>query len=769
MNINLFLNLKKFFNFTNIFLIILFGILAYILRPVLVNQVFIGWDLPAHYYLVEQMLNYLEHWRVSGYNIYGYAGFPMFVFYNPLPYIAVCLLHLLSFKFIPIYLCFNIVLFVLPFIYLLSVYYASNAFFNNQKINLYALLFGFCTLFLLGNNGLGLASEFNVGLFTNAFAWPLLLFLMGVLEKLRRTGKIKYLFWAIGLFSALILTHIFTTIFAAFILLVYLIFYFKQAWKPMIIFGIATLALTAFWWLPFILNISYASADPIVGTSTLDPIFGIYPKYFFGLILFIFSFIGIIALIKEKKYFFPFLFLFSLIIIPRSIFYSLSNIPIHYYRFTADIALINVFISAYGFNYLIEWINAWKIFKKGQIFSKIPWVIILILYLFCLIINLNLSYFNYKNFQNQLNPKFEGYAQELTDIDNLVKYIKDYHLEGRFLPDTNSEALLTKHYFDYIFPKNNIFDMRGLFYDSSLSGRFLYTNTATLFDYTGMPTIIFINNQNDKEVQTIAGARGNTIQKLKNALGQASTLGVKYLIVDNKKIKRTPVLDFVNSQYNQGELKIKKTIGRFTLIEIKNSAPLIGKTDYHPFLFIESDGLSKKIKFWDFAYQWYNSDFTIDYPVIFANKPFEKISDYDKSQIGGYIVSYRNKKEECPSQKQMDYWIKQDKPVIFLDSKTECPKPNNNIYFIKDTNDSNQVQQAHDIIAKLSQDKFEPQEIEPELIQNEKIKFNSHSGTLVNFSYFPKWQSNDKDQTVFWISPSMMFVFGRGKTELNYK
>ncbi|MFA5086746.1 MAG: hypothetical protein WC470_00390 [Candidatus Paceibacterota bacterium] len=761
--------MKKFFNLTNIFLLVLFGILAYVLRPILVNSVLIGWDLPAHYYLVTQMLDYLQHFKISGYNIYGFAGYPLFTFYNPLPYIAVCLVHLLSFKFIPIYLSLNIVLFALPFIYLISINYASKAFFDNEKINLAAILFGFLTLFLLGNYGLGLASEISVGLFTNAFAWPFFVFLLGNLERLRQTKNKKYLIWSIVCLSGLVLSHIFTAIFAAFVLLVYFIFYFKQIWKQALILGAASVILTAFWWLPFVLNMGYVSADPIFTTDGMDPIFGIFPKFLFGILLLIFSCIGLVRLIREKKYFLPLIFIISFIFLPRDILKHLINLPVHYYRFTADIALLNVFISAYGFYWLINWISQWGLWKKGNLFSRIPWVAGLVLYLVYLMISINLSFFNVENFQKPLSPASEYFAEDTADIGKLANYIKDNNLQGRILSDTNSDALLTKHYFDFVLPTNNILNMRGLLYDSSLSGKYLYSVTADLFDYANFKSIVFINDKNNKNSQTIETIIGGHVKKTEKALSEVSILGVKYLIVDNKKPNGSPILDFVNSKYNNNLVNVKTTIGRFTLIEIKKSSPLIGKTNYQPFLFVESAGIVKKLKFGDLALQWYKNDIAIDYPVIFANKPMEKISDYDKSQIGGYLVSYLNKEEKCPSQSQMDYWVKTNKPVIFLDSNADCQKPNDSIYFVKSDDKIPDLSYARDIIAKLSQEKLNLQEVKPELVENEKIKFNNNSGTLVNFSYFPKWQSQDKTQTVFWITPSMMFVFARGETELNYK
>jgi len=51
--------------------------------------------------------------------------------------------------------------------------------------------------------------------------------------------------------------------------------------------------------------------------------------------------------------------------------------------------------------------------------------------------------------------------------------------------------------------------------------------------------------------------------------------------------------------------------------------------------------------------------------LIYTNKPVDKLTEVEKSYLGGFVVSYKNGKSECPSNEQMDYWIKFNKPIIF--------------------------------------------------------------------------------------------------------
>jgi hypothetical protein len=757
---------RKIFNDNFLLWAVVSGILIYVLSPILTNQILIGWDLPAHYYLVEQMLYLLEQGRISAFNIYGFAGYPIFTFYNPLPYLIVCLVHLFSFKTLPLPLCFNFILFLLPFFFLISVYYTAQVFFNDKRTTQASIIFGFLALFLIGNNGLGLTSQMNVGLFLNAFACPIMIFLLGTLEKTRQTKNKKYLLWSIVLFSILVLSHIFTALFFCFVLLVYALFYFRQTWKQLFIFGFCSAILTSFWWAPFLLNIGYTSAQNIVTTTGVDPFFSIFPKFLFGLFLFIFSILGIIRLIKQKSYFLPALFIASLLLIPRDVINYLIKLPIHYYRFVSDVAVINIFISACGFVSFGHWINNWSIWKKNHFLFRIPWTKIFIVYLACLMVSINLNFFDVKKFQNDLNPNSNAYRQDISDAIKLTNYLKDNNLTGRVLVDLDSNALLTKHYFDYLLPKAGIYNARGLLYESSLSGRYIYSETGLLFDYSNLMSIVYFDNKSDdKDPQTIEAINTGQVKKIKDEINKLAIYGIKYIVAENAR--SVPLIDFVNSDDNDLAI-IKNTFGRFTLIEIKNTSPFFGETDYHPFLFVDSGGIFKKLSFADFSLQWQRAGFSLDHPLVYTPKGLKTVSKEDQERLGGYLVSYNNDGQYCPSMAQMEYWQKFNKPIIFLDSDNDCSKPSDNFYFVKTKEDSLEINQVYDLIAKISPNKWQVKPLEGK-IQNEQLEITSNSGIFINFSYFPKWQSLKKNQTIFWITPSLMFVFGNGETTLNYK
>ena len=60
------------------------------------------------------------------------------------------------------------------------------------------------------------------------------------------------------------------------------------------------------------------------------------------------------------------------------------------------------------------------------------------------------------------------------------------------------------------------------------------------------------------------------------------------------------------------------------------------------------------------------------------------------------------------------------------------------------------------------------QEIAPDKLTNDSISFEHQGGVIINYSYFPRWKSRNRGQTVFKATPSVMYVVSTGKTELYF-
>ena len=772
--------IKSKLTLSNVLLLILFGILIYLLRFSFSSEILATGDLPGHYYLCEKMLSYLQQFRISGYDPIWYSGYPVFTFYNPLPYITVCFLHLISFKLLSLSLCFNLVLFSLPFLFLCSIYYTSNALFKNKEASIVAVILGFL-VFLetsIGNYGVGIVAEYSAGFFSNCFAWPIFIFFIGVLEKLRQSDKKKYLFWSIGLLSALILSHIFTTIFAGLYLIFYTFFYFKESWKKIIIVIFSSIILTCFWWFPFLLNLFYSSGDDMSGETIGDPVIALFSQPIFGFFLLAFTIIGIVEMARKKRYLLPVFFLTSLIFLPRDIVNRFIEIPIHWYRFTAGIVVIDIFIAAYGLKYFLD--NYIFSSKNNFILKTIvSWVffigvLIVIVPHFCLGI--------YEN----MHASERKYAKENSEI---IKFLNDNKKDGKVFIDDNIVFFGGSggpHYENMELGFNNVPVLGGLIYQSSLSYHY-FGEDKSIFEYARLISdetkpyeYSFSNSFQNMELDNLTENIANkNSEAIKLIIKNLSTYGVKYILTSNTH--HTPILDFANSSFNNNFVSVTTNEGPYVLIRI-NAEPqsLISSTRYKPFLFIQNGIFNLNFK--EFSKNWYRDGYSVEHPVIYSRKSFRDLPEYELSQMGGYIII----DNKCPTS-DIDFLTKRNKPIIIVGAPEECVSNFDNVYFVakriepedvkinKERNDlelkrvEELYKNIYSIVLKSDTEGMRLEKIEPEIIENEYLKFNSTSGTIINYSYFPKWQSIDSSQTIFWATPSRMFIFGSGNENLRYK
>ncbi|MDD4409611.1 MAG: hypothetical protein PHW52_03115 [Candidatus Pacebacteria bacterium] len=753
MIINDFLLKIKRIDFKKAIIYLLFGVLFISLFPLLNNHLFSGIDTCGHYYLAEKILEFMKSFHISGYDVNWFGGVPLFTFYNPLPYIVVSLFNILSFGLIPINFSFNVILFILPFLFLISVYYTANAFFNNSRISFFSLLFAFSLLFSLNimNYGIGIFSQYNVGLFSNSFAWPILIFLIGFMEKMRRSKKKKYLFLFTLFLSALILSHIFTTIFSFVLFFIYFVINFKDKVfiKDFIMGIVSSLILTSFWWVPFLMNIQYSSGESINNFYNL--IECLYSEPFIAPLLFVSSFLGIFSLFKDRNYFFPATFLLVGLFLASGSLDFLIKIPIHYYRFGAGMALINIFISAYGLNFLMER------FKNNLILSSIIfWLFVISLCSGVLVFVGVRSYID-----NEKNDDKKAEIVEFLGSNNQGRAIFDY--------DYAIENLSDKHYLSYALPKSGMQLFGGLLSESAIFNENYFRTFFSYYDFyeefLGFEGIYKIDKL------SIAGESENNllyssseelnkfmIMKIKNL----AFFRVKYIVFRNDITN--PFLDFINSGSNQGMVSIAKQGSDYTIAQINiEMQPMISEMDYRPFLFIDEGGIFSKLKFKNFSENWYKNGYAIDYPIVYSPKNTIDLPESDLGGIGGYIVSSL----KCPSEKDVSYWLKDGKPVVLIVANGTCYFDRDNVFILSKDEVGPSYKELYSIVSKHSE-KADYSKIEPEIMNDEKLRFRSGSGTLINYSYFPKWKSINKEQEVYWATPSFIFVFGRGDNELDY-
>ena len=710
------------------------GLIIWFLYPILSDRIVAGWDLTGHFYLLTKMVEFLKSGSFTGYDADWFGGYPVFTFYGPLPYVLLALPHVLSFGVIPLNLLFNCFLFFIPFFFLFSIYYTSRVWFG-KKVGPIALVFSLFFL-LAGKNyahfGIGLNAEIYLGLFSSIFAISLMVLLLGVFGKQRKKKSNKLILIGGLLLAMIILTHALTTIFTGVLLAVLFLSDTKKLWKPLILTFLLGLALSSFWLIPFLLNLDLTSAQ-MIGKLPLsrDPLFNLYPKidemfsdFNFlmlipGFVLLICSFMGIIKLFKSKNHFWPYAFVFTLILLPRDYLVNVIDLPLHYYRFVPHIFVLNIFLAAFGLRYILKKITSLK--QRSRMIAEVSTLFIV----FSSVLVMAFLHFDMKEDYNFFFEEYDDYEAATEMLD----YINELNPSGRVAVEImfeNQVRLGTPHFFTNFLPlKYDIPVIPGLLAESSLSSELVMPALIQVSDSLAWGNVELLNEKEFKKQST-----SSMIERL-------GLYNVQYILLDKENA------DNLFKRLKNDEVSLQKTIGDFYLVELADFKPLIESTPYPPFLFIDEGGMDFRI----FSTQWFKVPELFDYPVIYTDKSVDEISDYDLSRIGGFIVSLPEGTPVLDS--DFAYLREDNKEVVFLSSDED-------------------IFGLEEVFSKTDASELKNVEIIPEIKEDEYIKFFSESGALINYSYFPRWESTDPEQTVFWATPTMMFVFGKGDTELFY-
>lgn len=737
--------------------------LIWILHPILTDKIVAGWDLTSHFYLAKNMVDFLKEGRISGYDMLWFSGYPAFNFYAPLMYILMAGIYLMLLGTVPLALIFNIFIFLLPFLFLVSIYFAARNWFTKEA-GYMSLIFGIIFLSInksLGFFGIGIAGEISIGLLANFFAISLMLLLIGVFGKLINKKTWKIVLIGVLLWASIILAHTLTMIFTISIFAIFSIFYWKKLWKEMLLIFFGGIVLTSFWTIPFLLNLGFSAGMAIgVQTATSDPLFILYPGTYELIhgptmqnlpyaILMICSITGIIYLLKQQKLFWPMLFLITLIILPREYLINITNIPIHYYRFIAHIFVINLLIATAGMKYIFDNIKKIKSILVSSILNVIVWVYILLSLCIAGFINFDMLNGTPTGKYNYFVDEYEYYPKAMEIMD----YLKNLNPKGRIATESSMfsvENLGTPHFFlDFLPLKYGFNVMPGLLAESSLSSKFF------------IPAFAVITNSMPWGNVSLLGDQAFVSQSADSMIERIGLYGVEYLLLDKSSAEK--LLGIIT---DKSSVQVTKVVDIYYLLKLNKFKAYIEETDYSPFLFIQENG--GVIDFFTLINEWYKNVNTFKYPVVYTKKTYEDISENDKSRVGGLIVSMPA--NTILGEKDVEKWNKLGKKVIFLNATPLDSKLlNDNIKFIPVFDYNYGIEELVSYLKRYSVDTPVYKELSPTKLSSHEIKFYSKKNILLNYSYFPYWESENSSQEVFWATPSMMFVFGQGDTTLEYK
>ena len=324
--------------------LVIYGMLFYTFTPDVIfknTTTISSWDTTAHNYIAKFFIDELfPNFRMTGWDMGWFAGMPMLTFYFPFPYFLIALLSKIfvfniSFKLVTILGCL-----ILP----AAIYYFGKSFKFKypypELAAIGAIAFLYMGSFVFdGGNLLGIL----VGQFSYSISFGLMFIFLGLLYRGVEEGRFGWLF-ALNcvVLTSIVLTHL--VILTATIIIVPSIFLLKRSWKSagyiIAVFAVGFF-LSAFWSLPFVLQIEWTSPMLWRSSHDLDELFPheLIPAMFFSLVGLSFT-----ALKKDKRMF-PIIWTIAIFL---PLIFSWDVGRIYNIRFRPFIFIFIYLLAAYG-------------------------------------------------------------------------------------------------------------------------------------------------------------------------------------------------------------------------------------------------------------------------------------------------------------------------------------------------------------------------------------------------------------------------------------
>lgn len=772
---------------------ILITTITFYLSPILANEYPAGWDLTGHYYLFNKMIDLITQGKLHGYDVNWFSGYQAFILYSPLSYLIIAVIYFLTFGLVSKLLVFNIFVFLVPIFFLLSLRYALLKCLGRKYVWIGLLV---STTFLFfpmdyAHSGLGLAGIVFMGFVPQYIAICFFLLFFAKLKGLKEDTGFKEVLVLSILFSTIVYSHLLTTIFAAFVLFIYLLFNI-DAYKKILIFSLLVIVFTFPWMYQFFMYLPYSSGVAI-GIERFkgykDPLQLLFPrievlknlshvyiedrqinfsifkqlllsikintKFIFfpytGVSLIFACLAGCYAMIRQKL-FIVWVFVISLIILPRNFLLEVIDLSIHYYRFATYLFILNIFIATFGIVFIYRYIDknlSNKHFVKMG--SRLIVSMLLVLALFQQIFfSLEWDKFSYYGSFGGSNLEYKLLAKgykNYDEVESVVGYFKNNTIKGRVIVEATGDSIYdlgSPHLISTMLPlEAGVNVLPGLITESSISTGFINPVLATQSDH-----MAWGHNPYREDYHFNS-------QSIDDAIRRLRLYGVEYIVAVTDKFYNR-LLHSKNAQL----VKKYKAISVFKLNKFRKKVISI-KTK--PFLFVDNGGSS----FRTFSEHWYRYPELFNYPVIYSRKNYSDLSVREKDKIAGVIIS--NPGDQLVSVSEFKKWKSLHKKFIFINAKPPkglMGKGRERFISALHLNHS----KFKDVYLRMNKSRVKFKSIDyVETANNgilEEISFSSKKNVIINYNYDICWKSEDSDQEVYQVTPSQMFVFANGVTRL---
>ena len=763
------------------------------------SEILPGNDTVGHFWAFHEFYQALVAGHFWHYSIYWFGGMPLFQFYAPLGFIFMSGVYFLFSHVISQFIIFRwyvfltFAVFPLPFYFFVKSYLGKKAAYVSLPIGLLLIFYPTLMNFM----GFGAVSAIAAGLFDQMLAVDFLLFYLVVLKKLvdRDDLSWKWMCWGGISLSLVFLSHTLTSIMAGVLTFLIGIFYFKRWFKNKLFYNLAAVILlgfllSAFWLVPFVANLRFASADRVDVSAFLSSPLNVFAPFNLGelwhgglasfpyiwIIVFVLFLAGLISLVRRREYLFPSLFLIVFFVFGLDYVNPiLPALALHYYRLLGYDLLIFLAIAAWGVVVVFEGIKT----------HRRLWLILLGLIGVALLAQC-IYFFNlFGNGTSNTTSNSAMPIGPMTNIDyhwsltsfpgfrSANKIIADLTSPSlpetpiRIMPDMSPSSMMeiagSIHFFNTALPlANGQSSLFGLYAESAWQLPFIFP-TANLITGNGMLW---------GRVRDLAYNSYFNDQDLESMVKRLQLFGINYMVVGS---------DFFYQQVqNIKEATLVKDEGQFKLYSLSGSKPMVYPAAHTPGLFVRYDGLD----FREFALGWYSVADLLDYPVAEWTQDIGDLNGATADQFGFIAVELDKK----PSTDFLNKIRSLGKPVIFLNEsagKLGLSDPSSNILEVDgfqpvalvQYNSANMSQPNAAALTALAgfikkfadKNRYAANIVTVSALSGQEIDFNDTGPTIINLSYFPYWQCAAGCDNVYPVTPGQMLVFGNGDTKLAYE
>ncbi len=186
-----------------------------------------SWDAGQHYFRAWQMKHlFLANFRIDGWSPYWYLGVQQYLFYSPLFFVLIVLLHFFTFQLVPLVVCFKLFYFLVYLCLPFSCYWLMRQF-RIDPIPAALAALGVPAFSAL--HGMGVESLFVPGLVTQGFGLIVFCFALGLLKRIKDEEHGIKSALLLGLTVAvLFIGHIITSVYFICCAVLFAVFHLRQ-------------------------------------------------------------------------------------------------------------------------------------------------------------------------------------------------------------------------------------------------------------------------------------------------------------------------------------------------------------------------------------------------------------------------------------------------------------------------------------------------------------------------------------------------------------